>query len=409
MRIVILKVARAFGFAKNPAGNMPMKKYPVVIAVCSLLCLLSLFPGVVQARGAHPSMCTTGVDNTKPLTISSSGQFLSGGCPFLPIGFNGSGMMNGSAAGNQTLQHIQQIKSDFPQINIVRIAYNADWWILNLTVPDANNDAGAAYDTWLEQNVTWWESVGVYVELDKATQFPSSDNPNPFLDYPCTKDNVPGANTQCTSQNQGQIDGLSQEQTAYIPPAEQAEAELAQHYAADNAILFDILNEPTVSEIPHDKDGSDTTYLSDMTTLANNIETKLGPVYVTDHPLVFWLRDYTPGLWDKNTYPDVIIDQHAYPSSCTPGVPTFTANSNMPLAQNYGQGWLLDEWGGIVCDPEPYNCDVVKVAETGDMGLAYFDASAMYDTHHGTYTLNSLGQEVQADYAQLGGGPVVCP
>lgn len=142
-----------------------------------------------------------------------------------------------------------------------------------------------------------------------------------------------------------------------------------------------------------------------MKAIAGFVESALGSAKA-NHALVFWLRAYKAGLWDKNIYPDVIIDQHAYPGNCNSD--TFSANSNMPFAQQYGQGWLLDEWGGM-CDPEPYNCDVVKVAQSGDMGVAYFAADDVYDQQQGQYILNALGMEVKGDYGQLAGGPVVCP
>src|SRR5258708_5114415 len=176
-------------------------------------------------------------------------------CAIHLLGVNMGGLYL-SSAGHASPSGISWYTQHIP-MNIVREAYNAYWWNTDVYVPDERMH----FRQWLETVVKWQEQQGNYVILDNASQF---HNP------PCGDDGMGYHVSLCPSQNQASknIPPDPTEKSSYQPTALTALASLAKLYGNDPAIIFDVWNEPSNSEL---QGLSEQTYLQYMNERINTV------------------------------------------------------------------------------------------------------------------------------------------
>ncbi len=295
------------------------------------------------------------------------------------IGLNMGGLFLGSA-GHAPFSAISWFKQHIA-MNVVREAYNAYWWNTDVYVPDVRMH----FRQWLETVVKWQEQQGNYVILDNATQF---HNP------PCGDDGMGYHVSLCPSQNQAQKNNPPnpQEKSSYQPTALAALASLAQLYANDPAIIFDVWNEPGNADL---QGISEQTYFQDMNVRINTVRQyaprSLIMVYNHDQP------DIESGHFPNFSQPNIIWDTHIYDPNWNPSQ---GASKNVSFAQAHNQGFIIGEWGGQYGQPSPNT--IIPFIQANALGSTYFDADMLTNGgwKHPT-SLNSLGQHVAAEYATI--------
>ena len=325
------------------------------------------------------------------LHVSPDGHVVdANGCIVPLVGMN----MGGLFLGNAEAPHPDAIawyKQTF-HMNLVRVNFNSYWWDTNVYVPDEQ----MGYRQWLEEYVQWQEQCGNYVELDEGPHYPEP---------PCG-----GTIKFCPSEDQGEKDykanpnqttALELEQN--IAPGEQAWADLAKLYASDPAVIYNVLNEPTgYSNLYRDTD-----------TLINIIRSQnpRSLIVVFDNNVERLISGKAP--WHKE--PNMMIDAHIYDgfqgtspathASCSePGItnwsPTTTDFANLvTVAHSYGQGVMINEWGGCYDEPT-YHQRIISFAAQNDIGLAYFQSGNLRNDN-GNQTINGNGLLVQVGYASV--------
>ena len=326
------------------------------------------------------------------LHVSPEGQVVDANeciVPLVGINMGGLFLMDAEAPHPNT---IAWYKHTF-QMNLVRVNFNSYWWDTNVFVPKEH----MGYRQWLEQYVQWQEQNGNYVELDEG--------PN-FTEPPCG-----GTITFCPSEDQGEKDykanpnpttALELEQN--IAPGEQAWKDLAKFYANDPAVIYDVLNEPT---------GYHNLY-RDTDTLISIIRAQNPRSLI----VVFangW-KGLISGKFPFHKEPDLVIDAHIYDgfqgtspatnTSCSePGSTTWSPSGSnfqnlVTVAHSYGQGVIINEWGGCYDDPT-YHQHIISFAAQNDIGLAYFQSGNLRTLVNGNEELNNNGLLVQKGYANV--------
>src|SRR5262249_36182850 len=135
------------------------------------------------------------------------------------------------------------------------------------------------------------------------------------------------------------------ESSSYQPTALAALADLAKIYANDPAVIFDVWNEPSNSEL---KGMPGKTYLQSMNDRINAVRQYDPSALITvfDHNLSY----IESGKWPNFTQPNLIWDTHIYSPNWDPGNSTF---DNVSFARNHGQAYIVGEWGGTDGQPTP--------------------------------------------------------
>lgn len=305
------------------------------------------------------------------------------GCTVPLVGLNMGGLFLG-AAGHSAPPVLSWYKQHIP-MNVVREAYNAYWWDTDVYVPDEKMH----FRQWLETVVKWQEQQGNYVILDNATQF---HNP------PCGDDGMGYHVSLCPSQNQAEKNNPPDptERSSYQPTALAALAGLAKIYANDPAIIFDVWNEPSNSEL---KGMSEQTYLQSMNARINTIRQYDPAALITvfDHDLSY----IESGKFPNFTQPNLIWDTHIYSPNWNPGNST---SYNVTFAQKHGQAYIVGEWGGMNGQPTPST--IIPFIKANTLASTYFFATYLISGgEQHPQSLNSTGQAVAAGYASILASP----
>ena len=330
------------------------------------------------------------------LHVSSDGRVVDEtGCIVNLVGFNMAPLFLGDAVGGISAQRIAWYKQTFP-MNLVRINFNSTWWDKDVFVPDANMH----FRQWLEQNVSWQEQAGNYVELDNG--------PN-YADPPCG-----GTITLCPAQNQGQKDYQANPNptTALgletnIQPGIQAWTDLAKMYANDPAVIYDAWNEPNIKDLPM--------FFSDMNTLINTIRAQNPRSLVIVYER--GLKDIVQGKNPVYTQPNLVYDAHIYDGfngispingkHCqVPGSPNPISaqfQQSVSFAHSHSQGFMIGEWGGCYDIPS-YHQQIVSFARANYLPLVYFaEVNVIVSGKANPLTLNANGLLVQAGFKSIMG------
>jgi hypothetical protein len=295
------------------------------------------------------------------------------------VGLNMGGLFLG-AAGHSDPSVLNWFSQHIP-MNVVREAYNAYWWDKDVYVPNEKMH----FRQWLQTVVKWQEAQGNYVILDNATQ---------FHNLPCGDDGMGYHVSQCPSQNQAgkNIPPDPTERSSYQPTALQALGDLAQIYANDPAIIFDVWNEPSNSEL---KGMSEQTYLQSMNARINTVRqyAPKAPVMVFDHDLSYIASGKFPNFSQSN----LIWDTHIYSPNWNPGN---GVSLNVSYAQNHGQAFIIGEWGGMNAQPTPNT--IIPFISANTVASTYFFATYLINggEQHPS-SLNSTGQALAAGYASI--------
>jgi hypothetical protein len=338
------------------------------------------------------------------LHVSSDGKIVNdSGCVVPLAGFNMGTLFLGEAGGddgNAIQKKIAWYKQTFG-MNIVRINFNAQWWIDDAFVPNAHTH----FRQWLQSYVKWVEQNGSYVELDSGPHYPEP---------PCG-----GPITHCPSQNQGSKDYRANpnpttalELVPNIAPNVQAWKDVARLYANDPAVIYDALNEPLGI-----KDAR--TYFEDMSTLINTIRAQnpraLVIVYENHYDQIM------SGDFPDYQQPNLVIDAHIYSrfsgispatgQQCVePGAHQWTPAQGfdklVAFAHSHGHAVIINEWGGCYDEPQ-YHQQIVSFAKAQFIPLVYFfSGNVVNSTGKGantSFALNANGRLVQAAYTSIVG------
>ncbi|MEO8974014.1 MAG: cellulase family glycosylhydrolase [Ktedonobacteraceae bacterium] len=339
-----------------------------------------------------------GTYHFSPLHVDSAGDIANASnCMVHLLGWNSVGAFlgNGGAIGpgqNTILIHT----------NVVRIAFNSRWYESDVYVPDQRMH----YQAWLQKIVSLLESRGNYVMLDASTN---------FFEPPCGNDGMGVNITFCPAEDQGRVDysnpsspyyhnvgGLE----LYQPIAVQALTDLAKFYASDPAVLFDVWNEPGgyIFVLP----GSSQNLVPDMNQRIN---------LVRQYDPQALIIVFSSGIKDDLSYqqPNLVFDFHIYPNftGVSPVTHTLCSTSNSNLSRvdqditalrNAGRAIFIGEWGHCYNDPA-YNQQILTIAKTYNVGLAYFYDSELFTKSQGTKQLNANGLLVLQDYQSLTADP----
>jgi hypothetical protein len=295
------------------------------------------------------------------------------------LGLNMGGLFLG-AAGHADPSVLSWYEQHIP-MNVVREAYNAYWWDTDVYVPNEKMH----FRQWLQTVVKWQEQQGNYVILDNATQF---HNP------PCGDDGMGYHVSLCPSQNQAgkNIPPDPTESSSYQPTALAALTSLAQIYANDPAVIFDVWNEPSNSEL---KGMPEKTYLQSMNARINTVR-QYDPnalVMVFDHDLSY----IESGKFPNFTQPNLIWDTHIYSSNWNPGNGTAI---NVTYAKNHGQAFIVGEWGGMQAQPTP--ATIMPFIKANALASTYFFATYLINGgEQHPKSLNSTGQALAQGYASI--------
>lgn len=362
----------------------------------SLLTQTPLPTSTYQAKGCGVTRSTDGTYHFSWLHVDSQGNVVDvNNCVVRLLGWNGVGAFLGNAGNigsglGETLIHI----------NVVRVAFNSRWYISDVYVPDQRMH----YKAWLQKIVATLESRGNYVILDANTA---------FFEPPCGNDEQGTNITFCPSEDQGRKDfsnpnspyyqnvgGLE----LYQPIAIQALTDLAQLYANDPAVLFDVWNEPGnyIFILP----GSIKSRADDMNQRIDSVRRNDPRALV-----IVFAESIKEDL--NYTQSNLVFDFHVYPnfsgispvthSACsTSGTDSTKLLSHIRALRNTGKAILIGEWGHCYDIPS-YNQQIFSIAKTYNAALAYFfDEELMSGPKGGKY-LNANGVFVQQDYNSLFG------
>jgi len=334
------------------------------------------------------------------LHVSSTGDVVdSNNCRVPLLGWNSIGAFQGAGGSLGTSSSSPSVASSI-HINIVRVAFNSRWYETDVYVPNQRMH----YKAWMQKIVSTLESRGDYVMLDAN---------NAFFEPPCGNDGMGVNITFCPSEDQGRKDysnpaspyyhnvaGLE----LYQPIAVQALSDLAQVYANDPAVLFDVWNEPG----------------SYIFVTPNSVQSKVPDM----NERIDAVRQFDPqslvfvfsaGTTEDLGYkqPNLVFDFHIYPNfkGVSPVTHTTcsTSSSNfskveplMASLRKAGRAVFIGEWGHCYDIPS-YNQQIVSLAETYNAGLAYFDETDLMNKSGGTKVLNANGLLLQQDYNTLFG------
>jgi len=370
----------------------------------------NVLPTVTSTQGAQVGS-TCGITKNSDgsyryswLHVSSDGKIVNdSGCIVPLAGFNMGALFIGDASGgngNATQAKIAWYKQTF-HMNVVRINFNAQWWIDNAFVPKAN----MPFRQWLQLYVKWVEQNGSYVELDSGPHYPEP---------PCG-----GTITMCPSQNQGSKDYRANpnpttalELEPNIAPNVQAWKDVAKLYANDPAVIYDALNEPLAI-----KDSR--IFFEDMNTLINTIRAQNPRALVIVYEKHY--DEIMSGTFPDYQQPNLVIDSHIYSrfsgispatgQQCVePGASQWTPAQGfdklVAFAHSHGHAVIINEWGGCYDEPQ-YHQQIVSFAKAQFIPLVYFQSSNVINsTGNGqniSFTLNGNGRLVQAAYTSIVG------
>lgn len=370
----------------------------------------NVLPTVTATQGAQVGS-TCGITKNSDgsyryswLHVSSDGKIVNdSGCIVPLAGFNMGALFIGDASGgngNATQAKIAWYKQTF-HMNVVRINFNAQWWIDNAFVPKAN----MPFRQWLQLYVKWVEQNGSYVELDSGPHYPEP---------PCG-----GTITMCPSQNQGSKDYRANpnpttalELEPNIAPNVQAWKDVAKLYANDPAVIYDALNEPLAI-----KDSR--IFFEDMNTLINTIRAQNPRALVIVYEKHY--DEIMSGTFPDYQQPNLVIDAHIYSrfsgispatgQQCVePGSSQWTPAQGfdklVAFAHSHGHAVIINEWGGCYDEPQ-YHQQIVSFAKAQFIPLVYFQSSNVINsTGNGeniSFTLNGNGRLVQAAYTSIVG------
>lgn len=357
---------------------------------CFLAMLFFLTPIVVFSQSSCNNTGVTrnsiGTYSFAHLVVDSTGNIVNADSRTCKIHLYG---VNWGALFLESAQHIDSSTiawyTSHLHINIVREAYNAYWWNTDVYVPNQKMH----FRQWLQTVVKWDEENGNYVILDNATQF---HNP------PCGNDSN-GYNIKfCPSQDQSTKNNPSDstENAWYEPTALTALKSLAQIYAKDPAIIFDVWNEPAYWEVQ----GIDTkTYFQSMNERIDTVR-KYAPnalIMIFDR----FAPDMISGKYPNYIQPNLMWDNHIY-------TPLDTSNHDhqfINFAKVNGQAFIDGEWGAADGIPDPSTQMIPFLKET-NANSAYFQAGFLAADHPNHPTaLNSIGYALAKGYANLFGNP----
>jgi hypothetical protein len=330
------------------------------------------------------------------LHVDTKGDVVdSNNCVVHLLGWNGIGAFlgNGGSLGNSD-------GNPLVHINLVRVAFNSRWYESDVYVPDQRMH----YKAWMQKIVSTLESHGDYVMLDANTT---------FFEPPCGNDGMGTNITFCPAEGQGTLDynnaaspyyhnvgGLP----LYQPIAVQALTDLAKLYANDPAVLFDVWNEPGgyIFTLPN----SIKSRFADMNERINDVR------QYDPQALIFV---FTSGIKEDLGYKqaNLVFDFHDYPNfkGTSPVTHTTcaTSGSNLTKQQQYftalrnaGRAIFIGEWGGCYNVPS-YNQQILSLAKTYNVGLAYFQEGNLFTKLKSGKQLNGNGLLVQQDYNSLFG------
>jgi hypothetical protein len=389
--VVVLTIVGAYYFYPQISGKVSENRSMQLAATRTAK--IHLTPSTTyKAVGCGVQKNSNGTFSFSWLHVSPDGQVVdANGCIVPLTGINMGGLFLADAEAPHP-NGIAWYKRTF-QMNLVRVNFNSYWWDTNVFVPKEN----MGYRQWLQQYVHWQEQSGNYVELDEG--------PN-FTEPPCG-----GTITFCPAEDQGEQDykknpnpttALELEQN--IAPGEQAWTDLAKLYANDPAVIYDVLNEPT---------GYPNLY-RDSDTLINIIRSQNPRALV----VVFangW-KGLISGKYPWHKEPNLVIDAHIYDgfqgtspatnANCSePGSTSWSPSSSnfqnlVDIAHSYGQGVIINEWGGCYDDPT-YNQRILSFAAQNDVGLAYFQSGNLRKLVNSNQELNGNGLLVQTGYASV--------
>ncbi len=387
-----------FGFLLVTQDKLPNTSMPIILQPHGAAPTSTGRTGPTAISQPGPS-CTTpqylnGAYHFSWLHVDPSGNIVNeNNCMVHLLGWNSVGAFLGNGGTTGTGQNTPLI-----HINIVRVAFNSRWYESDVYVPDQRMH----YKAWLQKIVSILEGRGNYVLLDANTN---------FFEPPCGNDGMGVNITFCPAEDQGRVDysnpsspyyhnigGLE----LYQPIAIQALTDLAKFYANDPAVLFDLWNEPGgyIFILPNSQQN-----------LVPDMNQRIDVVRQYDPRALLFV--FSSGIKDDLTYrqPDLVFDFHIYPNfsgvspithtSCSTSSSDFTrVHQYMTTLRNAGRALFIGEWGHCYDDPA-YNQQILSVAETFNVGLAYFYDSELFAHAQDEKQLNANGLLVQQDYASL--------
>ena len=339
--------------------------------------------GKGKGNGCGETQNSNGSFTFSPLHVSNGKIVDQNNCAVPLVGLNMGGLFLG-AAGHADPTVLSWYSQNIP-MNVVREAYNAYWWDTDVYVPNEKMH----FRQWLETVVKWQEQQGNYVILDNATQF---HNP------PCGDDGMGYHVSLCPSQNQAQKNTPPDptELSSYQPTALAALADLAKIYANDPAVIFDVWNEPSNSEL---KGMSWQTYSASMNDRINTVR-RYDPhalVMVFDHDLSY----IESGKFSNFTQPNLIWDSHIYSPNWNPDN---GMADNVAFARSHGQAYIIGEWGGMNGQPTPDT--LMPFISANTVASTYFFSTYLINGgEQHPKSLNSIGQALAASYGSILQGP----
>lgn len=318
-----------------------------------------------------------------PLHVGIAGNMRDqNGCKVYLRGVNTIGTEYGTAMGGYISQ--AQIASLSSQLhtNIWRVSLNASWWNQNLLVPKAN----MAYQDWIKQLITWIKASGNYVELDSTTYSTIGPCGN-GVPYCSQNGAIPPC---CTAQDTGNNPQWTE--TQKVTAAQQMWTSIAQLYANDPAILYDVLNEPTIQNFPNIQ--------QDMNTLISTVRTYSSNAVIVVYSLGY--DNIIANQWPDYQQKNLIIDFHFYPTTNWQTRLT-TIQSNLTWIKQHSHSVMLGEWGGAdditySSETPSYNNAIISLAQQNDVGLVYYATTNLIDNNN---QLTPNGLLVQPGYLSL--------
>lgn len=369
--------------------------------------LLTWIPSIVSADNAI-STSTNGSSNCNHagvlrsdtgytfarLRVDQSGNLVDEqGCVIRLLGFNIGGAFQGNG-GAMPPARIQFLKHAFPSFNLARVSFNSRWWLDDVLVPKRH----MSYRRWLATMVSTLEQNGIYVELDATTNFP---------DPPCGKHHL-----RCPSENQGEKDYLRHNRDPkyfpglqeYQPTAVQALRGLAQEYAHDPAVIFNVWNEP--ARYVFLEPVSDQQFAADMNERITTVRTQDPDVLV----VVFGARYQR--VASSYTESNLVMDDHPYEGHHGRGANGKMCHQgggqkldwlkrNIALYKRDRRAVMIGEWGGCYFSPE-WNRQLIDIVKQLNLaGMAYFHDGDLVRKLESTFRLNRFGKIVADDYKEL--------
>lgn len=333
------------------------------------------------------------------LAVSSSGDIIdknNPSCTIRLLGLN-QGWLDSDATTLPTEQSMVSSQQTF-HTNIVRVAVNSYWWKTNVFVPHYQ----MKFQDLLKEFVAQEQLAGNYVELNIDAA---------FTEPPC----VNNGDANCPHQGQGRIDFANnpncktnptdpslcpqaQELEEYQPTALSALADLAQIYASNSGVIFDVWNEPGgyIFVIPQTQQFREQW----MDTRINTVRS-----YAANSLVVVFTAGKAETL--SHTQPNLLIDYHAYPNDhsngCNQGPTKGPVNftnmmANMQDMRTHGKAVIIGEFGG--CNENPpsdpnFNQNLLSTAVQEHASLTYFGPLSAHKQ------VNTSGLLVQQDYLTI--------